>query len=73
MQTSEFITATDRRFVGRIRSSSLWRHGLTWLLLRFEIRRQRRALAALTPWELADIGLTPEQVRRECAKGFRWI
>ncbi|WP_299675072.1 DUF1127 domain-containing protein [uncultured Roseobacter sp.] len=33
-------------------------------------RRTRRALKQLTVWQLADVGLTPEQARAEAAKVF---
>jgi uncharacterized protein YjiS (DUF1127 family) len=44
-----------------------------WLeKLRFwaELRRQRRALATLDGRLLTDIGLSPDQARREAAKPF---
>ena len=33
-------------------------------------RRTRRALKQLSLWQLADVGLTPEQARDEAAKVF---
>lgn len=33
-------------------------------------RRQRRALSELSPWQLRDIGVTPEEARREAEKPF---
>ncbi len=41
------------------------------LVLRaIERARQRRQLAVLAPWQLADIGVSEEERRRECAKRF---
>ncbi len=39
-----------------------------WLILAREVRRQRRALADLTPEQLQDVGLTPDQARREAQR-----
>lgn len=33
-------------------------------------RRTRLALAQLQPWQLADVGLTPEQAEREASRMF---
>ena len=33
-------------------------------------RRTRRALATLEPWQLRDVGLTPEQAKTEAARAF---
>ncbi len=57
-------------FGGRIRTVPLWRWALARLFLRLEVRRQRRALADLTPSQLRDIGVTPEQARRESQVSF---
>ena len=43
---------------------------LAWLALAAERYRQRRDLAELDPRLLADIGVTPAEARRECAKPF---
>ncbi|MER8847878.1 DUF1127 domain-containing protein [Mesorhizobium australicum] len=43
-----------------VRSASVAR----WI----EIRRQRAQLAELEDHQLADLGLSPAQVRKECAK-----
>ncbi len=32
--------------------------------------RTRRALATLEPWQLRDVGLTPEQAETEAARAF---
>lgn len=64
------LTVSRAAFGGRIRHTSMWRQALAWLLFRLEVRRQRRALSTLTRRQLADIGLTPEQVRQECATPF---
>ncbi len=70
MQTLGQSTIGQGTFKGRIRHTSLWRRALSWLLFRAEVQRQRRALSMLTRRDLADIGLTPEQVRQECAKSL---
>jgi uncharacterized protein YjiS (DUF1127 family) len=70
MQTLGQSTIGQTAFGGRFRSISLWRRALAWLLFRLEVRRQRHALSMLTRRDLADIGLTPEQVRMECAQPF---
>lgn len=45
--------------------------GLRSLLMRRSDRYlQRLDLADLDAWQLNDLGLTPEDVRRECAKSF---
>jgi uncharacterized protein YjiS (DUF1127 family) len=49
--------------------SSVWSL-LAWLQLCRERRRQRLALAKLGAHLLKDIGLTPADVRQECAKPF---
>ncbi|HEV2502919.1 MAG TPA: DUF1127 domain-containing protein [Mesorhizobium sp.] len=43
-----------------------------WSLLMHHYDRylQRLDLAALDAWQLTDLGLTPEDVRRECAKSL---
>jgi uncharacterized protein YjiS (DUF1127 family) len=33
-------------------------------------RRTRRALKTLEPWQLRDVGLTPEQADKESARAF---
>jgi uncharacterized protein YjiS (DUF1127 family) len=33
-------------------------------------RRTRRALSTLEPWQLADVGLTPEQAETEASRAF---
>lgn len=33
-------------------------------------RRTRAALAKLEPWQLADVGLTPDQAATEAARAF---
>jgi uncharacterized protein YjiS (DUF1127 family) len=70
MQTWGQSTIGRAAFGGRVRHISLWRQALAWLLFRLEVRRQRHALSMLTRRDLADIGLTPEQVRMECAQPF---
>ena len=40
------------------------------LVLWYERHLQRHDLASLDAWMLGDLGLTPEEVRRECAKPF---
>ena len=45
--------------------------GLRSLLMHHHDRHlQRLDLAELDAWQLGDLGLTPEDVRRECAKSF---
>lgn len=45
--------------------------GLRSLLMRqYDRHLQRLDLAELEVWQLNDLGLTPEDVRRECAKSF---
>lgn len=45
--------------------------GLGSLLMRqYDRRLQRLELAELETWQLSDLGLTAEDVRRECAKSF---
>ena len=45
--------------------------GLRSLLMRRHDRYlQRLDLADLDTWQLTDLGLTPDDVRRECAKSF---
>ncbi|MDZ5699914.1 DUF1127 domain-containing protein [Chelativorans sp. M5D2P16] len=54
-----------------VRARSLRLQTILPLLLRAEERwRQRRQLAKLDDHLLADIGLTPKDVRRECRKPF---
>lgn len=43
---------------------------LARLLEMMEIARQRRHLAALSDWQLQDIGLSRADVARECTKPF---
>lgn len=43
-----------------------------WLAAAAERHRQRRSLAALNDHQLADIGLTREDARREAARPF-WL
>ena len=57
-------------FGGGLRFRALWRLAFDWIAGRLELQRQRRDLAALTPGELKDIGLTPAQARREASKPF---
>jgi len=45
-------------FVGSMASVAHW----------IEFRRQREQLAELENHQLADLGLSPAQVRKECAK-----
>jgi uncharacterized protein YjiS (DUF1127 family) len=62
---------TDPRFFPRPARS----RGVRWLpnpALWLERRRTRQQLAALDDRMLADIGLTREQRRMECAKPF-WL
>ncbi|WP_026380510.1 DUF1127 domain-containing protein [Afifella pfennigii] len=40
------------------------------LCLWLQRARQRRQLAELPPWRLADIGISEAERRRECAKWF---
>ncbi|WFU12756.1 DUF1127 domain-containing protein (plasmid) [Rhizobium sp. CB3090] len=40
--------------------------------LELEKRRSRNALAELTPDQLDDIGITPEEARVECQKSWFW-
>ncbi|PLP59456.1 hypothetical protein CYK37_09020 [Mesorhizobium loti] len=45
--------------------------GLRSLLMRqYDRHQQRLDLADLEAWQLSDLGLTPEDVRRERAKSF---
>ncbi|MCG7505551.1 DUF1127 domain-containing protein [Mesorhizobium retamae] len=54
----------------RFRLRRFW-CGLRSLLMRRSDRYlQRLDLADLDAWQLNDLGLTPEDVRRECAKSF---
>ena len=57
-----------RPYGGEVGVASLWRLVRNWIALRLEVQRQRRDLGALTPRELKDIGVTPEQARRESRK-----
>lgn len=43
---------------------------LSLLMHRYDRYLQRLDLADIETWQLADLGLTPEDVRRECAKSF---
>lgn len=55
------------------RSTDARKRGLSaavWLLAIYDRYLQRHALAELDDALLRDIGLTPEDVRRECAKPF---
>ena len=47
----------------------LWRV-LGWIVAREEKRLSRLALAELTDDQLADIGVTPSQARREAARPY---
>ncbi|MEQ8229415.1 MAG: DUF1127 domain-containing protein [Rhodospirillales bacterium] len=47
-----------------------WGRLIAWGLRCGERMRQRRALAGLDARLLADVGLSREQVARECAKPF---
>lgn len=49
---------------------SLIRRALTWLVGRERKRLSRLALAELTDDQLADIGITAEDARREAARPF---
>ncbi|WP_274423769.1 DUF1127 domain-containing protein [Chelativorans sp. YIM 93263] len=66
-------TVATRRERLAVRSKALCRlaaDALTSLLSVAERRRQRLHLSELDDHLLADVGLTPEEVRRECAKPF---
>lgn len=54
----------------RRRNPSFGRRLLDRLLAWQERSRQRQQLAQLGAHELADLGLTPDQVALECAKPF---
>lgn len=54
------------RFRFRWRSRGLLSH----FMRRYDRHLQRLDLAELDAWQLGDLGLTPEDVRRECAKSF---
>ncbi len=41
-----------------------------WMVTAFEVRKERRALANLTPQQLEDIGLDKEQVRQESLRAY---
>lgn len=58
------------RPTARAARSSLTRRFLDHLLAVMERARQRRHLAALSDWQLKDIGLDRADVARECAKPF---
>jgi uncharacterized protein YjiS (DUF1127 family) len=70
MQTFGQLTIGQAALGGRIRQTSPWRQALASLKFGFEVQRQRHALSTLTRRDLADIGLTPEKIRYECAKPF---
>jgi len=40
------------------------------LMCNYDRYLQRLDLAELDTWQLTDLGLTPEDVRRECAESF---
>ena len=64
------LASARRPYSGRVGGRSLWRLLWTWIVRRLEVQRQRRDLGALTPRELDDIGVTPEQAWRESRKPF---
>lgn len=43
---------------------------LAWIVNALEIRRERKALSTLTDAQLADIGLTAAQARREAERAI---
>lgn len=64
------IAGARRPFGGGVEFATLARRLWAWLVWRADVQRQRRRLSEMAPWELRDIGLTPEQVREECRKSF---
>ena len=71
-QESTIVTGC-RVTVTSARRQGFWsevRAGVSLLLLWMERSRQRAALAELNDDQLSDIGLSRQDVRRECAKPF---
>ncbi|WP_431695253.1 DUF1127 domain-containing protein [Rhizobium giardinii] len=64
-------TGTIRAPVGATsRARRLFSRVISWIAEREEKRLSRLALAELTDQQLADIGVTPAQARREAAQPF---
>ncbi|WP_054309171.1 DUF1127 domain-containing protein [Mesorhizobium sp. 1M-11] len=60
--------------VGYARFRFRWVARGLWSLLmrRYDRYLQRLELVELDAWQLEDLGLAPEDIRRECAKSF-WL
>ncbi|WP_417453702.1 hypothetical protein [Kiloniella sp.] len=58
--TKEAATVLDR-LLARTRN---------WLATAFEVRKERRVLADLTPEQREDVGLTKEQVHQESSRAY---
>lgn len=61
-------TIQPRGLVWRLKQ--LGRYVIVWILGREEKRLSRIALSELTDDQLADIGVTPAEARREAARPF---
>lgn len=61
-------TIQPRGLVSRLKQ--LGRYVIVWILGREEKRLSRIALSELTDDQLADIGVTPAEARREAARPF---
>ncbi|CAN7384740.1 DUF1127 domain-containing protein [Rhizobium sp. LjRoot98] len=61
-------TIQPRGLVSRLKQ--LGRYMIVWILGREEKRLSRIALSELTDDQLADIGVTPAEARREAARPF---
>ena len=66
--TSDMGTIKSRRFVSRLKGLGWFM--IVWILGREEKRLSRIALSELTDEQLADIGVTPAEARREAARPF---
>ena len=66
--TSGMGTIKPRRFVSRLKGLGWFM--IVWILAREEKRLSRIALSELTDEQLADIGVTPAEARREAARPF---
>jgi uncharacterized protein YjiS (DUF1127 family) len=64
------VARPRRAFGGGVEFATLAGRLWAWLAWRADVHRQRHRLSEMAPWELRDIGLTPEQVWQECRKSF---
>lgn len=68
--TSFFQPVCAETGYARFRFRWVSRRLLSLLMRRYDRHLQRLDLAELDAWQLSDLGLTPGEVRRECARSF---